>query len=42
MGPLIPLTMAAAPATMGHDIEVPTLGHSLQEYSPSSPSLAAE
>lgn len=34
--------MAAAPATMGHAIEVPESGHSLQDTSSSEASLAAE
>lgn len=36
------LTMADAPATIGHAIEVPWNAHSLQVYLFSEPSLAAE
>lgn len=35
-------TMAATPATMGHDMDVPAKAHSLQECDASEPSLAAE
>lgn len=34
--------MAAAPATMGQDIDVPGSACSLQEFASSSPSLVAE